>query len=310
MENDKNIFIIGAGAIGLVLGVKLIRQGKNVTLIKIRSTNLSENIIPVAVKENNETIIKTRVPIQTMEYLKNKSGLLIITSKAFVNTNIAKSLKEYDVQGPIVLLQNGLGVEQPYIDENFSGIYRCVLFTTSMKISEYEVQYKPVAPSPVGIVKGSIDQLHSIVEMLSTSSFEFISQPEIESTVWEKATINAVFNSICPLLDIDNGIFYRDPEVRSFALEIIQECITVAASQHVQLDQEKILTKVLSISKSSDGQLISTLQDIKARNQTEIAYLNLEIANLASTSIPQLQVNKTKLLGELISLKSKLALKI
>lgn len=304
MTNSQDIFIIGSGAIGLVLGVKLAEQHKNVTLIKIRSESLTENTVSVSIKENGNSMVTSNLPMYPMEHLRNKSGLFIITSKAFINEKLAKLFKEYTVQGPIVLLQNGLGVEKPFLEENFSDIYRCVLFATSMKLDKTIVQYKPVAPSPIGIVKGSEQILETIVTNLSTPTFNFVSQPDIAKTVWEKATLNAVFNSICPLLDIDNGIFHRDKEARSLALEIIRECIVVASKLDIVLSEDEIMTKLLSISKNSDGQLISTLQDIRSGNETEIKYLNLEIASIASQSNPKILVDKTKLLGEMISLKS------
>ena len=40
--------------------------------------------------------------------------------------------------------------------------------------------------------------------------FPFRTEEQIERKVWKKAILNAVFNSICPLLGIDNGIFVCD----------------------------------------------------------------------------------------------------
>jgi 2-dehydropantoate 2-reductase len=60
------------------------------------------------------------------------------------------------------------------------------------------------------------------------------------------------------------------------------------------------------ISKNPDGQLISTLQDLKNGNETEIDFLNLEIARIAEEMTPKIAVGRTKILGELISIKSRL----
>lgn len=53
-----------------------------------------------------------------------------------------------------------------------------------------------------------------------------------------------------------------------------------------------------------DGQLISTLQDINSGRRTEIESLNLEIAAVAARLNPAIETEKTKLLGDLILIKS------
>jgi 2-dehydropantoate 2-reductase len=58
------------------------------------------------------------------------------------------------------------------------------------------------------------------------------------------------------------------------------------------------------ISKRSDGQLISTLQDIRSGRQTEIEFLNLEIARVAAALQPSLDLPSIELLGKMIAVKS------
>jgi len=65
-----------------------------------------------------------------------------------------------------------------------------------------------------------------------------------------------------------------------------------------------VMDNLLLISRASDGQLISTLQDIRNHRPTEIATLNLAIAGMASTEQAVIQ---TRLLGQLILLKSQIA---
>jgi 2-dehydropantoate 2-reductase len=119
-----------------------------------------------------------------------------------------------------------------------------------------------------------------------------------------------VFNSICPLLDVDNGLFFRNEAAKLLAIGIIGECVAVANEAGVTLDPDGVLETVLLISKSSEGQLISTLQDIKNKRQTEIESLNFAVAEIARKSgKPELSI-MTKLLGDLTRLKSTLAMEI
>ena len=115
-----------------------------------------------------------------------------------------------------------------------------------------------------------------------------------------------MFNSICPLLEVDNGVFHRNDAVLQIAKTVIEECLAVAKEYGIQLTTDDVLQNVLSISKMSDGQKISTYQDILNKRETEIETLNFAVAKAASRS-GKVNVPVTALLGELIKIKSELS---
>ena len=101
-----------------------------------------------------------------------------------------------------------------------------------------------------------------------------------------------------------NGIFHRSEKALAIARRVIDECIIIAGAVNVHLAHEKVLNTLLHISKTSDGQRISTYQDILNDRQTEIDTLNLAVVELARKSNNLLSVKETRLLGELIAVKS------
>lgn len=70
------------------------------------------------------------------------------------------------------------------------------------------------------------------------------------------------------------------------------------------LTENELIEQIMVISKRSDGQFISTLQDLRAGRETEIAFLNLEMARMAAALQPSLTLPRTQLLGQLITAKS------
>ena len=146
-----------------------------------------------------------------------------------------------------------------------------------------------------------------MVELISSSNFQFKAESDIQPIIWKKAIVNSVFNSICPLLEIDNGIFYRDEGVLQIAKRIIRECVLISTANGVSLSVDQVIESLVLISKASDGQFISTLQDIRKKRKTEIETLNFEIVRIAATLGKENLVTETKLLGELIKIKSELA---
>ncbi len=307
---SKNIYIVGAGAIGKALAVFLKLNNKNVTLIRGSKDNEACYTEKIYITLPDNTELEANIEINTLSNVKKLDGIIVLTNKSFGNQDLSNLLKEKVNGSPLVILQNGLGVEQPFIDNGFSEVYRCVLFATSQVISKSKLRFKPVSVSPIGVIKGSHDTLNSVVDQLSNVYFLFKYEQNIQTLIWKKAIANSVFNSICPLLEVDNGIFHRNERVMSIAKRIIQECISISKEIGITLNTNEVEDSLLFISKSSDGQLISTLQDINNKRETEIETLNFEIVRIATKLGKQNLVKETKLLGELVKLKSDLSRKI
>lgn len=300
----KNIFIIGSGAIGKALAVFLQQENKHVVLVRGSVDNIpvTENLITVTNQDNRKFQQKiTSIALNNLEVI---DGIVLITAKSFANAELARKLKDKKGDFSIVLLQNGLNIEQHF--ETFDEVYRCVLFSTSQVISENNLAYKTVTASPIGNLKANNANVDSIVNEINTPHFGFKSEPNILKYVWDKVIINCAFNSICPLLEIDNGIFHRNTEAVKLAKIIIGECVTLADKYKINLDAKEIEERLMLISKRADGQLISTYEDIRNKRRTEIESLNLEIARLADEIGMSELVNSTRLLGEMIRIKSEI----
>ncbi len=307
--NLSNIFIIGAGAIGKTLAVLLQSAGKNVTLVRGSVNDGSSYIGQLSVLMTGGIEKKAEIKIVTLDSLPVLDGLIVLTNKSFGNEQLAAALKQKAGNAPLVILQNGLGVEQPFIDHHYPQIYRCVLFVTSQPVNNTTVRFKPVTVCPVGIIKGDSDVLNDIVQQLNTAAFQFRSEEAIQQIIWKKAITNIVFNSVCPLLDIDNGVFHRNTSAVEIARRIIAECIVIAKEKGIPLEADEVEAALLQISKASDGQIISTLQDIRNHRKTEIDTLNFELVRIAATLNMEHRVQETKLLGELTRLKSLITMK-
>lgn len=305
MPQDK-IYIIGAGAIGKVLAVFLKLEGRDVVLVRGRVNKGAGGYEKIEVELGGQEVVEAEVETATLRWFERLEGTVVFTNKSFGNPALAKAVRSKTGDSPIVIMQNGLHVEQAFIDEGFTSIYRCVLFATSQPVSVHGYRFRPVAPSPIGPVNGSAAGLEAIVSSLHNHYFQFRSELDIDPIVWTKTIVNCVFNSVCPLLETDNGIFYRNEAATRIAKDIIGECVPVAAACGVVIDEATVLQTLLTISRSSEGQKISTYLDILNKRETEIGSLNLAIADIARQKGKEELVKVTGLLGALISLKSEL----
>lgn len=301
----NTIYIIGAGAIGKVLAVLVKNAGRNVVLLRGSVDDRASHIETIIV-ELKEGTIEEKVEVSTISNFARLDGLVVLTNKSYGNERLAEMLEQKIHQSPVVLLQNGLNNELPFLNRNFPELYRGVLFTSSQPTNEGTFRFKPATESRVGVIKGSMGVLENIILQLNNGYFQFRAEENIQPVIWKKAINNCIFNSICPLLEADNGIFYRNEKALHLAEDIIDECLGVAVASGILLAKKDILETLFMISRSSEGQLISTYQDILRKRKTEIDSLNFAVCEMAEELQMGNRVEKTKLLGEMIRLKSEL----
>jgi len=307
MQNSS-VYILGFGAIGKALAVFLKQQGRQVSVIRGRDRQavLSSETVTVELPEGK--LISQTIRVSGIDHEQNLEGTVVVTSKSFANREVAAQLKEKLKNGPVVVMQNGLGVEKPFLEAGLPSVYRCVLFNTSQLKSDGVVRYRPVKPSAIGLCRGNEEQLHEIVQQLHTPDFQFQVERDIQRVAWKKTLINVVFNSVCPLLDVDNGVFHREPEALALARSLIKSSLLIAERAGVKLSLEEVEEGLLSISRASDGQPISTLQDIRSGRPTEIDSLNFELVRLAQGHPLENEITGIRLLGELVRIKEKINL--
>ena len=303
---SEPIFILGAGAIGTALAVHLTRAGRTVTALRTSADDIPGQTVEITLADSEGRKTTAAIEMVSLAQVARLDGIAVVTAKSYANRAIAEQLAAFRFSGPVVILQNGVGVEAPFLGLEGARVYRCVLYSTGQPAGENRYLFAAVRPSPVGVVRGDATELAALLARLHTDAFPFVAQDDISQEVWKKASINCVFNSVCPLLDVDNGIFVRDERAAALARAIVAECASVMRGQGMRGDESEIMTQLFAISRRTDGQLISTLQDINAGRETEIAALNLEIARLAEGLTPPVSVPLTKGLGELVKLKAEL----
>jgi 2-dehydropantoate 2-reductase len=302
MHNQETIYILGSGAVGFPLAAYLTNAGRNVVAVRTSRNDVPKSTTNVTVQDG---INRVTVPIETISLsnLTRLDGTVVITTKSYTNPAIADLLKERKATGPLVIMQNGVGIERPFRDAGFAAVCRCVLYLTSQPTSEFAFSFHPITASPIGIIEGLEAQLAKCVEQLNTEAFPFRPEANIQKEIWKKAIINSVFNSLCPLLDVDNNVFVRDEATAHLARQLVKECITLTDRLNIGLSETEVMQQIIRISTGSK-QLISTLQDIRNGRRTEIESLNLEIARQAASLQPPLHLPQTELLGKIVLAKS------
>jgi hypothetical protein len=147
-------------------------------------------------------------------------------------------------------------------------------------------------------VNSQLGDLHSANLLLYSIDFdEFKTLADVGD--WPKLT--EWFAGIAKVLQTA-GAKARNEQALRIAESLVSECLHVAGKQGIDLNLEEVMDSLLLISCASDGQFISTLQDIRNHRPTEIETLNLAIAGMASEE----HAIRTRLMGQLNLLRSQL----
>lgn len=308
------VHILGGGAVGMALAVCLAAVGRDVTLIRTQRTGEATpgvpQEIPITMTDGEKAVLGVTVRQIPLEAVEELGGILVIAVKSHANAALAEVLSKRRIlpDSTLVVMQNGLGVEDAFRCLPCQ-VMRAVLYMTGERCSETEVLFRAITSSPVGpVAEGMAEEtVARCVAALSTPVFPF----HVESAVgmarhaWGKTVINAVFNSVCPLLEADNGLFARDAAAEALAAEIVREGIALAAREGVVLEETALRERILAISRGSDGVLISTLQDLRKGRPTEMSALNLELARRAAAQVPPVPLPNIALLGRLVEMKGR-----
>ena len=140
MPND-HIYIIGAGAVGKALAVFLQMKGSTVTIIRGSVDDSSSYKQSLQILYNNHQEFQEDIQFSTLNNFKELEGVIVMTTKSYGNQALAQKLASKVGQSPLIILQNGLGVEKPFIVQGFPNVYRGVLFLASQTLSETRISY-------------------------------------------------------------------------------------------------------------------------------------------------------------------------
>src|SRR5262245_28967612 len=143
MEPMETIYILGSGAVGFPLAAYLAHAGRRVIAVRTSRNDIPESTITVTV-QNGGNRLSMPVESISLSKLTRLDGTIVITTKSYANPEIALALKDKAATGPVVVMQNGVGVEKPFLQANFSPIYRCILYVTGQATAEYDFSFRPI----------------------------------------------------------------------------------------------------------------------------------------------------------------------
>lgn len=297
---SKKIYVIGAGAIGSLVGGYLTKKlGKeNIVLVDIDEEHIKNikdkglKIFDKGQKNPRPQIID--VNITTPDKI-NRENLekVILSTKSYSNEEALKGLRE---KTEILVLQNGYDERL----NKFSNSVRGIEFGFACQVKEPGFIFNAIKGK---YVLGSSNGVHSGVRewatLLNKGGIKAETTKEIEGYLWSKLLINSALNPVSAIKNYSFREIIENEDSRRLFKDIYREGYLIVKKKVEELGQKlgnfigppalvNSLFKntclsdfVLSLVAKKFGEVESTmLQDIRKGNPTEINYINGVLINL------------------------------
>ena len=308
------VAIIGAGAIGGYVGVKLALVGEDVTFI-VRGANLAaiRNKGMKLILADGSEQVATNVRA-TNDYAEaGPQDLVILAMKAHQVEAVARDVpKLFGPDTVVVTMQNGIpywyfhkhggaalestrvtSVDPTGIISDSIPAHRvigCVVYPASELIAPGVVRHIEGDRFPLGELDGSIgDRVNRISASFTRAGFKAPVLDGIRNEIWLKLWGNLTFNPISSLSHSTLVDICQYPLTRALAASMMQEAQTIAHKLGIEFRVS--LDKRIAGAEKVGKHKTSMLQDIEAGRAPEIDALVgsvVELGRLTNTPTPHI----------------------
>jgi len=297
MKSKSQIAIIGAGAIGSLLGGMLARNHEDVTLVgnkaHVEAINKDGLMVDGAAG-------KFTVNLKAAEQLDFNPDIVFISVKTQDVQKVCNEIQPYVNDAPVVMMQNGVTSAEiaasVFKKEN---IISCILLLNAQFLKPGSVTYVNKSPIVIGqAFSRNGERMKEIQSILSKLARTEISD-NILGAQWAKLFINAMGNGLDGMTGLSVGEYIKYPGLLRIGVLILKEVLRLMEEAGIRLETlpsypmhffkliisapTPIATRLLKqiIRFKGDKDIItSTLQSLRKGKKTEIDYLNGEFVRL------------------------------
>ena len=307
--------IVGAGAIGGLIGVRLGVAGHDVSVLA-RGDNLLaiKQHGLVLIEPDGSQLVAAEVNASDVVARLGHQDLIVVAVKAHQLSDVAEDLRcLYEAETMVVPLQNGIPwwffqrFPGPFEEHRIESLdpdgrlERCIPSGRIVGSIAYPAAERE-APGvvrriegdrfPVGELDGDRSERAAVIaEVFTQAGFKSKVVTDLRAHVWIKAWGNLAFNPISALTGSTLDAICAFPPARALAGQMIREAAAIAEKLGLRLR--------LSVDQRIDGAArvgphkTSMLQDVEAGRPLEVEALVgsfVELARLTDTPVPTIEV--------------------
>lgn len=285
----SRIVIIGAGAVGSFLGLRLHASGHEVLLIARGDRLAALRTNGVLLSQGGE-LLQVHVPVSTACDPGMTPDHVIIATKTF-QLDAALALLKPLRTSRFTLLTVQNGIEAPGIAQ--AALPHAAVLGSRMhgffELEEGIVHHTGVAASlmvgPVGIPQprrtGETIAQAQLVEGLVASFIPTALVSDIRPVLWDKFLMAATIGGVAPAFELKVGQVLTDPQANALLVAAMHEVARIAAAHGVELPRDCVGQKLDFIRRFPPDVTSSLQRDLEAGRPSEFAQLTGAITRFA-----------------------------
>jgi 2-dehydropantoate 2-reductase len=264
------IVILGAGALGSLVGALLARAGHDVTLIARHAHVEAVNRDGLRVSGLTEAVTHPRAVTDASS--APVPDVLVVTVKAYETLPALKGAR--NLLGPatrVVTLQNGLGNLE--IVESVAAEGQAVGGATTIGATFMEaghVRHAGHGYLKLGSPTGNAEAVDAVAAPFRDAGLDPEVTDNIHGEVWAKVVVNAGINPLTAITGLPNGALLETPALFEVLVRACEEAVDVAKAVGVQLPDEDLVLRARRVAELTAENKSSMLQDVERGRRTEI----------------------------------------
>jgi 2-dehydropantoate 2-reductase len=205
----------------------------------------------------------------------------IVATKAMHTDSAIAATAHAFAAGSVCSVQNGLGNEEALARHVFR-VIRGTTFPAGRLIGPGHVQWDVKGDTTLGPFEPSpapLPEVERLAEACTRAGLPTAAVADARGPQWRKVIFNAATNPVGALTGLTHGRVCEDPALRRLVSGLVDEGKAVAGAQGIVLDAdpEELIDHAARPEVAYDHKA-SMLQDVEARRETEIDYLNGGVA--------------------------------
>ena len=201
----------------------------------------------------------------------------IVATKAMHTEGAIAATAHAFANGAVATVQNGVGNEE-VVAKHVGRVIRGTTFPAGKILEPGVVQWDVKGDTTLGPFEprpARTDEVESLADACTRGGMPTAAVADARPAQWRKVIFNAATNPVGALTGLTHGRVCERPDLRGIVSALVDEGKAVAGAQGIVLDADP--EELIDHAARPDvayGHKASMLQDVEARRQTEIEFLN------------------------------------
>ena len=270
------ICIVGCGAVGSLFAANL----SLLEDVEVWAYDLAREHVEAIARDGlrltgaGEVVGRPRATSDAAELPPCEFG--IVATKAMHTGPAIAATAHAFADGCVATVQNGLGNEET-LAAHVERVIRGTTFPAGKIVEPGVVQWDVKGETTLGPYDGRVPlaEVERLADACTRAGMPTAAVEDARGPQWRKVIFNASTNPVGALTGLTHGRVCERPDLRGLVSGLVAEGKAVAAAQGIVLDAdpEQLIDHAAKPEVAYDHKA-SMLQDVEARRQTEVDYLN------------------------------------